>query len=470
MPPFREPPADRERDRAIGALLGTAVGDALGAVGDCGPPALWSGNTAMAVAIAEMATTSSSLSAEQRHDEIVERWTWWAGTADGIDAQTAEVLRAAAGPEVSADAAREAAAAWCEARLPASNGSLGRIAPVALANLHDERTSALAASEVSALTHADPDAVDACVLWCLAIRHAVWTGVLDVQIGLGRLPSERQELWEMRIAEAERCCPADFAHLNTGVVGALQGAWSAISATPVPETDPASGVFAADHFRLALQAAVRGGGDTAAVGAISGALLGAAYGSSAIPARWRLGLKGWPGLNTRLLVALVDKILNGGDPQRFDYTYQAHREHPRPRRHPYDDRVWIGSAPSLRTLPAGVDAVVSLCQVADGDIPPNARHLDVRLIDGLNDSATIEFVLLDTVRIIEHLRSDGATVFVHGLRGRSRTPAVAALYGARRAGVDVDQALAEVCELLPGAEVSPTFHAALSRLQPSKGR
>jgi ADP-ribosyl-[dinitrogen reductase] hydrolase len=37
----------------------------------------------------------------------------------------------------------------------------------------------MAARAVSDLTHYDPEAGDACVLWCLAIRHAVLTGDLD---------------------------------------------------------------------------------------------------------------------------------------------------------------------------------------------------------------------------------------------------------------------------------------------------
>ena len=48
-----------------------------------------------------------------------------------------------------------------------------------------------------------------------------------------------------------------------------------------------AGVFRADHLRLALDAAVRGGDDTDTVAAIAGGLLGAVYGASAVPAEWR---------------------------------------------------------------------------------------------------------------------------------------------------------------------------------------
>ena len=59
-----------------------------------------------------------------------------------------------------------------------------RTAPVALAYLDDEAALVEAARAVSELTHYDPEAGDACVLWCLAIRHAILTGELDARIGL----------------------------------------------------------------------------------------------------------------------------------------------------------------------------------------------------------------------------------------------------------------------------------------------
>lgn len=121
------------------------------------------------------------------------------------------------------------------------------------------------------------------MLWCAAIRHAVLTGELDVRIGLGHIDAECRTLWEDRIVEAENSRPRDFTR-NGWVVHALQGAWSAIVTTAVPGDDPAAGTFHADHLRLALEAAVRGGHDTDTVAAIAGGLLGAATGASAVPA------------------------------------------------------------------------------------------------------------------------------------------------------------------------------------------
>ena len=66
-----------------------------------------------------------------------------------------------------------------------------RTAPVALAYLDDEAALVEAARAVSELTHYDPEAGDACVLWCLAIRHAILTGVLDARIGLQHIDADR---------------------------------------------------------------------------------------------------------------------------------------------------------------------------------------------------------------------------------------------------------------------------------------
>lgn len=68
----------------------------------------------------------------------------------------------------------------------------------------------VAAGVVSALTHADPDAQEACGLWCVAIRHTVLSGELDVRVGLPLLSDERAAVWLERIETAERSRPRDF--------------------------------------------------------------------------------------------------------------------------------------------------------------------------------------------------------------------------------------------------------------------
>lgn len=201
----------------------------------------------------------------------------------------------------------------------AGNGSLMRTAPVALAYLRDGREDALtgAATQLSAVTHYDPEAGEACVLWCHIIRHAVLTGELEPGAGLRYLRNGSRRVWAQRLDEASRSRPADFTH-NGWVVEALQGAWSAITtgatASAAGASASATGRSASTagepgHLRVALEAAVRGGRDADTVAAIAGGVLGAVHGASAVPAQWREILHGWPGLNADDLATLAERIV-----------------------------------------------------------------------------------------------------------------------------------------------------------------
>jgi ADP-ribosyl-[dinitrogen reductase] hydrolase len=475
-------------DRACGVLLASATGDALGAPYEFGPPrgpdlpvdmdgggsfgwepGEWTDDTSMAIAIAEVAAAGADLRSEDAQDAIVARWCEWAATAKDIGSQTRAVLAAAEaaarreGSRIGARHAR-AAAERHHARVGRSggNGSLMRTAPVALAFLDDEAALVEAATAISALTHFDPEAGEACALWCLAIRHAVQTGELDVRRGLSHLAADRREVWSSRIGDAEAKRPADFKH-NGWVVEAFQGAWSAIKNTTIPADDPGTGVFAADHLRLALDAAVRGGRDTDTVAAIAGALLGGAYGSSAVPAAWRRALHGWPGQRARDLVAMATSIVGHGAPDTFDYSYSQWTPLDALVQHPYDCGVWIGGIAALHSPPPGVDAVVSLCRIGPDQVPANVELVEVRLIDrnGAGHNPHLRFVLDDTVTLIEQLRGESRTVLLHCVQAHSRTPAVAALYGARRRGVTVDTALADIRAVLPHADPNESFRDAL---------
>ena len=170
-----------------------------------------------------------------------------------------------------------------------------RTAPLALAYLDDEAALVEAARAVSELTHYDPEAGDACVLWCLAIRHAILTGLLDARIGLQHIAADRREKWASLLDVAEEVTAFRLQEQRLGR-GSAAGCVVGDHYHAHPADDPATGVFRVDHLRLALDAAVRGGGDTDTVAAIAGGLLGAAYGASAVPADWRRVLHGWPGL------------------------------------------------------------------------------------------------------------------------------------------------------------------------------
>jgi ADP-ribosyl-[dinitrogen reductase] hydrolase len=478
-------------DRACGALLATAAGDALGAPFEFGSPlgpdvkvdidddvsrrsiwetGEWTDDTSMAIAIAEVAATGADLRDEAAQDAIVRRWHQWATdprTKD-VGIQTRHVLTAAAEHGISAATARAASAKLHEATgRSAGNGALMRTAPVALACLDDEQGLVEAARAISALTHHDPDNGNACVLWCCAIRHAILTGDLDVRTGLKHLDAEERARWSALLDTAEQLRPADFTK-NGWAVEALQAAWSAIATTPVPKEDSAAKVFRADHLRLALEAAVRGGRDTDTVAAIAGGLLGAVHGASAVPAQWRRRLHGWPGWNTRKLLDVAAAITRAGESDPFDYDYVTIPNEGPLAKHPHDDGVWVAGVRALRSLPDDVDAVVSLCRIGDSEVPVTAEHLDVRLIDRDGDNPNLDFVLYDTVRAIEQFRAEGKTVLFHCVQAVSRTPSIGALYGARRKGITIDQALGDIRGVLPEACPREEFQQALRRLHPDR--
>jgi ADP-ribosylglycohydrolase len=208
-----------------------------------------------------------------------------------VGVRTAAVL-SLAGRDASAATMTEAARKVPEQTgRSAGNGSLMRTAPVALAHLDDPDALVDAAMRVSALTHHDPVAGEACALWCLVIRHAVLEGEwpeLDGWDGfetLARASSSPTD-WRRVLREAEEQEPGTFAQ-NAWVIGALQAAWSAISHTPVPHHD------AAHHLQDALATAIGIGHDTDTVAAIAGAMLGARWGQRAVPDEWRTILHGW---------------------------------------------------------------------------------------------------------------------------------------------------------------------------------
>ena len=461
-------------DRAAGVLLGTACGDALGAGYEFGPPLAdgtpvtmsggggfgwepgeWTDDTSMAIVIAQETATGASLDDEATLDRITGAWVTWSKTAPDVGNQLRAVLGTSA-PATSAGVAASAMSFWKRHGQAAGNGSLMRTAPVALAYLGDPEGLAAAARRISDLTHPEPDAGDGCVLWCLAIRHAVLTGEYDLRGGLELIPEERRTIWSDRIDEAERLEPRDFTK-NGWVVHALQGAWSAISH--------------GDGLVDSLERAVRGGRDTDTVAAIAGGLLGARWGASIIPARWQRVLHGWPGLRSRELFNLAILSVTGGrtdeggwpSGERFDYS--SFGDVSTLVRHPHDDGVWLGGVGALEG--ADVDAVVSLCRIGTAQSPVAAGdHVEVWLVDRDDPASNpnLDAVLVDAVAAVAAFRAEGKTVLLHCVQAQSRTPSVAALYSALHLGVPIDRALAEIVAVLPDAHPKPFLVEAIGRV------
>ncbi|MGX1807805.1 ADP-ribosylglycohydrolase family protein [Nocardia sp. NPDC055321] len=295
-----------QADRAAGVLLGTAAGDALGAGYEFthpGPdrvidmigggafkwaPGEWTDDTSMAIAVARALVAAGNLHEPSGLDAAAAEFVaWWDSKPVDIGHQTAQVLqwRSTSGRDMQIRAHELGG-------LTAGNGSLMRTAPVALGYLGDETNCGRAAALISSLTHYDPQAMQACTLWSLAIRHAVLHGdYAGVRQSLWAVDAD---FWEPLLDAAEHGTPADFPK-NGWVVHALQTAWWAITH--------------ADSLPAALELAVRAGGDTDTTAAIAGGLLGARWGASAIPERWIALLHGYPGHRAEDLRNLTDLIL-----------------------------------------------------------------------------------------------------------------------------------------------------------------
>jgi ADP-ribosyl-[dinitrogen reductase] hydrolase len=443
-------------DRAAGTLLAMAAGDALGAGyefgypqpstqirmkgGGCGPfePGEWTDDTSMALCIAEVTATGSIDPAA-----IGDRFLGWfrSGPKDVGNLTAAVLSRADRGTDLTSVAASSFER---NPRGAAGNGALMRTAPVALAHLGDDRAMADAAMEVAALTHGDPLAGESCVLWCIAIDRAVREGRLDgVHDGLALLPGDRRAFWSDALDAATSQPAATFAP-NGFTVTALQAAHAAIVQTPIPDELPAL------HLQHALEAAVRIGYDTDTVAAIAGMVLGARWGASAVPFRWRRMLHGWPGMRARDLVRLAVLTVRGGRPMSNGWPSAPLVEGAGDPGFvvtlPGDEGVLLGSLTSLDAAVREVDAVVSLCRVGTEQVPERVEHHEVWLVDDSGDGSNpnLDLVLEDTVEAVRTLRGEGKRVFLHCVAGASRTPFVAAAYLADLEGIPTDEALARV--------------------------
>ena len=178
----------QQNDRAAGVLVALAAGDALGAgyefdaplpdgaevtMKGGGPfgfdPAEWTDDTSMAIPIADALLDADPTPAAL--DAVVRAWTAWARDAKDVGSQTSNVIARAcliAGDDGRADPTAgdfTRAASEFHARTGRSggNGSLMRTAPLALAYLDREPAELMAqAGVLSALTHVEDDAQDAC--------------------------------------------------------------------------------------------------------------------------------------------------------------------------------------------------------------------------------------------------------------------------------------------------------------------
>ena len=435
------------RHRALGAVIGSAVGDALGAPFEFGKPGQYSkrfprpvlggigemiGNqlwepgeftddTQMAIVQAESILAHGGIDGA----DLFKRFQVWAADAKDVGAQTRAVLES--------DLPWDEAARSCYQRNPnnsAGNGSLMRATPTAVrfAAASAEETVE-AARQTSNVTHGDPAAGWGTALFHLMIRAALrgHDPFAALDAALADLPSDQARYREMLDPSWQ---PANTTLTNGTVWTCLAQAVWAVRTN-------------ADSFASAVTAAIDLGGDTDTVAAVTGALAGARVGIQGIPSRWMTYLHGHittpNGRRTYRAHDLQDltmRLLGGtGAPE----TPLGPREGP--------TEIETGVFAADFGAAADVDrdwAVLSLCRVGSCFSDHPVRR-EVYLIDKEDDhNPALASVVEDCVSTIDAWRAEGRTVVVHCHGGASRTGLILRAWLMRKHGWSSAQATKEL--------------------------
>lgn len=273
-------------DRAIGALVGLAVGDAVGttlefsrrdhllALTDMvggGPfslaPGQWTDDTAMALALADGLNSNPTLD----EADLMQRFVRWyrdgdyscTGRCFDIGITTRQALS-----RFERDGNPIAVATDPHT---AGNGSLMRLAPVAIAAWNDVEQRHDLTERQSRTTHGAEEAVDACIAYSDLIAEAVAGRSHDAILApraCGLAPSVAAVLagsWRGKVRRAIQ---------SSGyVLHSLEAALWCVART--------------GDFSSAVLLAANLGDDADTTAAITGQLAGARYGYEAIPIAWR---------------------------------------------------------------------------------------------------------------------------------------------------------------------------------------
>jgi len=308
------------RDRFIGILLGTAVGDALGLPAEgLSPrrrrrllPGPWrhrflfrrgmvSDDTEHTLFVAQsLLKHPSDVTAFQRTLAWRLRW-WFLGVPAGVGKATA---RACGKLCVGFPPTRSGV-------FSAGNGPAMRSAILG-GYFHDNPQAVeVFVGASTQITHTDPQAL----IGALAIaRLAAWAVEHDASqrpgiddMGSLLLPSATDDAqWSALVSDVLKACSteltvSEFAarlRLNNGVTGYVYHT--------VPIVTYAWWRHYGD-FRNTLEAVLECGGDTDTTGAIAGALAGATVGESGIPESWLSGIIDWP-RSVRLLYLVAERL------------------------------------------------------------------------------------------------------------------------------------------------------------------
>jgi ADP-ribosyl-[dinitrogen reductase] hydrolase len=280
-----------DSDRARGALLGLACGDALGRPVEF--------------------TSASEISAEHgRLDEMIGHGTWNqpAGTItddteqalciarslvehqafDPVDVAERFVAWYDSGPfDIGRMTMRSLSRlkhgdewdeagqhVWEQSRegQNAGNGSVMRCPPLAIPYAADWERLVEVSRQSSQITHADPRCTDGCAILNLTVAGLLEDADTPLQDALDYVGADAPDELVTALRPLARGDPPDTLETSGYVVHSLQTALH-------------DGLFA-DSAEEAIMTAVNRGGDTDTIGAIAGAVAGARFGASQLPDQW----------------------------------------------------------------------------------------------------------------------------------------------------------------------------------------
>ncbi|MGA0863536.1 MAG: ADP-ribosylglycohydrolase family protein [Ilumatobacteraceae bacterium] len=450
--PLAGRPTRTQRDRALGIIIGSAVGDALGApfeFGDAGDyarrfpapvvggrgelvggggfgwaPGEFTDDTQMALALAAALEESGGFdpAVVWRHFRA-----WAAGAVDvGI---TTRYALSRATHEGAAAHAHDATGGRS-----GSNGAVMRIAPVAVrgVTLGRAATAQLAADQ-AALTHHDPVAAACAVFVSEVARATVVNGDFEAAIQSAHEAVASVGLADVFADEVQWLIEAPWG--NDVEKAPSNGAASTATAQALWAARTAA------SFHDAMVNAVNLGGDTDTVSAIAGVMAGARFGNQAIPSRWSTyvhgtvdGPDGRRVYDAQALVDLGRRLLGSGtsspNPPRRNRDYGK----------VHDKGVWAANLGGAQDAPSHL-AVVSMCHT-EGSLADRDIRRQVYMIDGTghDENPSLFDAVLDVVDSIDAFLADGHEVLVHCHGGASRTTLALRAWYMRTYGVNHEEA------------------------------
>ncbi|MYL25122.1 ADP-ribosylglycohydrolase family protein [Halomonas alkaliantarctica] len=275
-------PANRYR----GALLGLAVGDALGTTlefqaRDRYPlhtemrgggvfhvaPGEWTDDTAMALCLAD---SLMSRQAFDPHDQLTRYVRWWREGYMACQGQCIDIGMATQDALHRFERTQDRNAGSTEAHR-SGNGGIMRLAPAVMV-AKSEAQAVTFAIESSRTTHASPDCLDAAaLLGTLLWRLLQGEPLRHVLAHMPALPARGDSILAIQ-AGLFRELPREDVVSSGYVIDTLEAAlWCC---------------WHADSLEKALILAANLGDDADTVAAVTGQLAGAAWGADQIPARW----------------------------------------------------------------------------------------------------------------------------------------------------------------------------------------